>query len=199
MADQPNAVLEPETKPKVDPNPSGAPTMKAGTGIIFAKSPDLKPELWNSAQVTEVFPDQGTCHAIVNMRGGTTPKWSLHYADDPRLKDNPHWLPNHEPDSGVWRLSETEQLIRNNQVKLARIEELLAGLTEDVANAVKMTERNAASIQNWVQEKLAVAARETSSREAALTAKVDALSSELAEATKSNKPAAQSKKGPDKA
>ncbi len=192
MTDQPNAVKEEKVEPTVDLNPSGAPTLIAGTGIIFAKSPDLPLAQWNSAQVTEVFPSEGTCNAIINMRGGVTARFSLHYAFDPRLKDNPHWLPNHEPSSGVWRLSETEQMIRDNQVKLKRVEELLVGLTEDVAAAVKRSDRNAAECQNWVQDAVANMTRDTKAREAALIAKVDA----LAEAAKSNKPTG---KGPNKA
>lgn len=140
MADQ--AVMEEKQVVKEPVNPSGAPELKPGDGIIVSDSLDIPEDKWNTAVATEVFADQGTCNATVFLPRGTRLRWALHYRDDPRLTTHPHWLPPDEPDSGVWQLSRDTRLLRKNQQTLARVEELLVELSQEVTAAVKQSDRN---------------------------------------------------------
>lgn len=138
MADQPKTETEQKT-PEPPPNPSGAPSLLPGDEIIVSKSLDVPEKLWNSAIVTQVFPDQGSCNVVVFMDGGIRSRTAVHYRDDPRLPTNLQWLPPDEPDSGVWQLSRKERMIRDNQKTLARVQELLVQLTDKVDATEKAT------------------------------------------------------------
>ena len=97
------------------------PTVNKGDAVEVSSNPESMAGSCPGT-VTQVFLDPKTntvtaINVLVIRNGGHKYLRAVHHIDDPALQDNPHWLK--EPETGVFRVAQSTQLLRDNAATIA--------------------------------------------------------------------------------